>query len=202
MSMNVLNRRGSALEDDYFRHIEQQQLERLRRREESEHERERLSIALGITDQVLLEELRELSFSPETAVLLELVPMVEMAWAEGSVQGCERKEIVGAVRRRGVESNSAAYKQLAGWLEHRPSDEFFARSRRAIKSMLQQLPSGERELRLQSLLAGTYRVAKASGGVGFFSVGNRVCREEEATYDRIIHDLQPDVTTEPRPAYF
>ncbi len=110
--------------------------------------------------------LGELGFTPETAALPELVPMVEMAWVEGGVQGRERKEIIEAAQRRGVEFDSAAYTRLTGWLEHRPSDDFFARSRRAVKGMLQQLPSAERDLRLQGLLARIYRVANASGGMG------------------------------------
>lgn len=195
MTMNALNERGRALEEDYFRRMGQRHLESLRRREMEARERERLSLATGFKDEASLEELQALGFTPETVAVLELVPLVEMAWAEGSVQARERKEIIEAALRRGVEADSAAHRQLTDWFEHRPSDEFFARSLRLIKSMLQQLPRGERDLRFQNLIAHTYRVAKASGGVGFLSIGKRVCREEEATFDRIVHDLEPEIVT-------
>ena len=39
----------------------------------------------GLSDPELLRDLNELGFTPETVTLLPLVPIVQVAWAEGGV---------------------------------------------------------------------------------------------------------------------
>lgn len=196
MSTEAFEERGHSLEEDYFRRMERQQLEALRLREQLARERELLAEATGIRNDALLEELRALGYTPQTTPLLELVPLVEMAWAEGSVQGRERKMIFDTARGRGIGSESEAFKQLGEWLEHRPSNDFFARSLELCNAVLRRLPAGERDVRRQSLLADVYKIADAAGGLGFINIGPRVCREEEETFDRIIHNLQPEAAPE------
>ena len=62
----------------------------------------------------MLRELQVLGFTPETVALLPLVPLVQMAWAEGGVSDAERRLILQFARTRGIEEGSGADRQLAG----------------------------------------------------------------------------------------
>ena len=85
-----LAERGRALEDDYFRKRDQELIEKMRRTAAAEQARAELGQRVGLTDPALLGQLEALDFTPDTVVLLPLVPAVQMAWAEGGVSAAER----------------------------------------------------------------------------------------------------------------
>ena len=95
-----LAERGRALEDDYFRKRDQELVEKMRRAAAAEQGRAELGQRVGLTDPALLGQLEALGFTPETVVLLPLVPAVQMAWAEGGVSAAERELLVQLARRR------------------------------------------------------------------------------------------------------
>jgi hypothetical protein len=98
-----------------------------------------------VADEEILQDLQDLGYTPETVMLLHLVPLVQMAWAEGGVSDSERALIVEAARARGVEAGSPADRQLAEWLTSRPSERLFERTLRAIRFLEARLrPSAGR----------------------------------------------------------
>ena len=103
-----LSDRGRSLEDDYFRKKDQELIERLRSaaladqaRAETEQTRAEMQQMTGISDPELLCDLEAQGFTPETVMLLPLVPAVQMAWAERGVSAAERDLIVKLARSRG-----------------------------------------------------------------------------------------------------
>lgn len=170
---DTLGKRGRALEDEYFRRQEQQLIEKLRARAADDAVRRQLSERSGVADAEILADLQALGYTPDTVALLHLVPLVQIAWAEGGVSDRERRLIVEAARAHGVEAGSAADAQLAGWLENRPSDAFFDRTLRAVGAMLESRPAEERQIAGRDLLAYSSAIASASGGVlGFGKVSD------------------------------
>jgi hypothetical protein len=164
-------KRGRSLEEEYFRKNEQELIEKLRRRAAAEAELQQLGENAGVADEEILKHLRELGYTPETVMLLHLVPLVQMAWAEGGVSDRERELIVEAARARGVEAGSPADRQLAEWLTSRPSEQLFDQSLRAVRAFLQARPAEEREASQRDLLADLTAIASASGGLfGFGAV--------------------------------
>ena len=82
--------RRRALEEDYFRSKDKELVERMRREQAAAEERRRLKDATGITDDLVLEDLQRAGFTADTAILLNLVPAIEVAWAEAPVPDAER----------------------------------------------------------------------------------------------------------------
>jgi hypothetical protein len=179
---NQLGKRGKALEDEYFHRKEKELIEKLRQRNAAEAQRQELSEATGIPDEDILKTLQEMGYTRETVSLLHLVPLIQVAWADGKVTGAEREMILEAASLHGVAGGSPAYLKLTDWLDHRPSEEFFEQALRVVGSILKSHPvTGG--LGGSDVLAHSIRVAEASGGILGF--GNKVSDEERAMLQRI-----------------
>jgi hypothetical protein len=179
--------RRRALEEQYFQKREQELIAKLRKRAEEAAGRRRLAETIGVADEEILQDLQALGYTPETVMLLHLVPLVQVAWAEGNISDSERRLIMEAARARGVEPGSAADRQLAEWLATRPSDAFFERTLRAIQAMLQSRPAEERDASRRDLLAYCSAIASASGGILGFG---KVSEEERQLLTRLTNELE------------
>jgi hypothetical protein len=165
--------RGHTLEEDYFRRKEKEVVEKLRRNAAAEAERRRLGEQTGVANEEVLRDLQELGYTPDTLSLLHLVPLIQTAWAEGSVSDGERDLILQAARARGIEAHSSAGQQLNGWLAQRPSEELFEKTLRAIHAILQAASPEVRAASERDLLSRCTAIASASGGIlGFRAVSD------------------------------
>src|SRR5215218_561675 len=117
--------RGRALEGDYFRKKDRELIEKLRAAADAQQARAELGRQSGLDDPELIQELQDLGFAPDTLGLLPLVPVIQVAWAEGGITKAERELIVSLARRRGIEAGSAADTQLTAWLATRPAEAAF-----------------------------------------------------------------------------
>ncbi len=167
--------RGRSLEEEYFHRKERELIEKMRVRAAAEEQRRRLGQETGVGDDDVLRDLQELGYTPETVMLLHLVPLIQTAWAEGGVTQKERDLIVKAARSRGITAGSPADQQLDLWLAQRPSDELFEKTLRAIRTILQAQPDDARAASEKDLLALASAIATASGGI----VGFRAVSDEE-----------------------
>lgn len=181
-----LRERGRALEEEYFHRKEQELIAKMRERAAAEEARRKLGERTGVADQQILADLHDLGYNTDTISLLHLVPLVQMAWAEGSVSQRERDLIVEAARARGIESGSPADHLLSTWLAKRPSEELFTKTLRAIKAMMQARPADERDASRGDLLAYLTSIASASGGVlGWGAVND----QEREVLERVTAEL-------------
>jgi hypothetical protein len=89
-------------EEDYFRRKDRELVEKMRQAAEADASRQAMERSTGIHDPVLLQELEALGFTPDTVSLLPLVPIVQVAWAEGGVSDDERQLIVEFARGRNI----------------------------------------------------------------------------------------------------
>jgi hypothetical protein len=174
-------------EEEYFRRKDRELVERMRRDAEAANARKQLETATGIHDTDSLKDLEALGFIPETVVLLPLVPVLQVAWAEGGVSSAERELIVKLARSRGIAGGSQADLQLQEWLDHRPSEETFRKATRLIAAMLDHPEGTEIQFSATDLLKYCEQIAHASGGIfGFGSVS----ADEKAALERIAAELQ------------
>ena len=158
-------------EEEYFRRRDKELIERMRDEAAAAAARKELESATGITDPESLKDLEELGFTPQTLALLPLVPVLQVAWAEGGVSGAEREMIVNLARARGIAPGSDGDRQLQEWLEQRPSHETFQKARRLIGAMLDTPEGTEMHLSGDDLMKYCEQIAHASGGLfGFGSV--------------------------------
>ena len=140
----------------------------------------------GLQDPALIKELEELGFTPETVALLPLMPLVQMAWAEGGVSDAERKLIVQLARARGMAEGSVADRQLSIWLSSRPGNDVFTRASRLIRAMLDK-PVTDHGLSADDLVKYAENIAAASGGI--FGI-NRISAEERTLLNNIARELK------------
>ena len=174
-------------EEDYFRKQDQELIERMRKASAAEASRRELGEKTGLSDPKLLSELEALGFTPETVILLPVLPILQVAWAQSGVSTAERELVVGYARQRGVAAGSAADGQLAEWLERKPSEAVFAGGTRLIRAMLGTNAPAAQDLNVDELLAHCQSIASASGGV--LGIG-AVSGEEKEALGRISSALR------------
>lgn len=133
---DFLDDRRRASEDDYFRKKDRELIEKMRQAAAADRAKTELSTRTGLSDPALIAELGALGFTPDTISVLPLVPVVQMAWAEGGITPAERDMLIRLARGRGIAAGGAADQQLSDWMARRPSDDVFARAMRLIRAML------------------------------------------------------------------
>ena len=106
----ILRDRGRSLEDEFFRREDKRLIEQLTALRAAEATREALGRASGITKPAVLDKLIELGIRAETVAALSIVPLVEVAWADGGIDAKERGAVV---ERAGVPEDSTAGALLA-----------------------------------------------------------------------------------------
>ena len=173
-SPEILRDRGRSLEDEFFRRENLRLVARQKELKETEMTRDALAKASGITDPAVLDQLLKLGIHAETVAALAVAPLVEVAWADGSLDTKERRTVV---ERAGVPKGSAAESLLEAWLERRPDPKLLTAWTEMVKTMSAQLGRDEAERLRTSLLERARAVAAASGGI--FGVGSKVSKAEE-----------------------
>lgn len=177
-----------ANEDEFFYKHDRELIEKARHQLEVETERRQMGDAAGIADDSILRDLQKLGYNRETVVLLNLTPLVNVAWSDGSMTGEERKLILEAAQQEGVEEGGPGWLQLAAWLNDRPSEEFFDSTLHAIRAALEALPPEEGERRKHELIERCTRIAAASGGV--LGLGSKISGVERSLIARIAAELK------------
>ena len=154
--------------------------------------RRRLAAATGIDSEDLLDRLHRLGLTAATWRVLDLIPAVETAWAEGVVTRREREVVWSVAVSMGVEPGGDAGAVLAGMLQSQPDALFFEDAREALVAWLDRLPDVEREARTAAVLDGCRDVARASGGLRFaVGAGDGVSDYERRVLEAISHQLRP-----------
>ena len=184
-----LGERGRKHEEDYFRKRDRELIERMRQAAAAEQTRKDLQAKTGLQDPELLRDLEELGFTPDTIALLPLVPVLQVAWAEGGVSPAERKLIVELARSRGIEAGSTADRQLTDWMDRRPTASVFDRATRLIRAMLDRPGAAAADLSAEGVIKYAESIASASGGM--FGIG-RISSEERAILENIASKLKKE----------
>jgi hypothetical protein len=187
MGHDIWDERRRSYEAEYFRRREAELIARMRAADVLAADRREIGERIGVADDELLEGLRALGYTRETVTLVHLVPLLQVAWADGEVSKRERNGILEAARARGVGAGTSAHRQLEEWLDHRPPDAFFEDTLRLIGYLLHGLPEAERDHVRRDLLHLSTVIATVSGGL--LGVGSRVSREERLIIARIAREI-------------
>jgi hypothetical protein len=186
----ILRDRGRSLEDEFFRREDKRLMERLSELKAAEASREALGKVSGITKPAVLDKLLELGIRAETVAALSLVPLVEVAWADGTLDAKERRAVID---RAGMAPDSTAGALLHAWLDRRPDSKLLVAWTHLVHAMSEQLgPEGTARLKSE-LLERARAVAAAAGGL--FGVGSKISAPEAA----MLAKLEAAFTSSPRP---
>jgi len=181
--------RGRALEEEYFRKKDRELVEKMRRTAAADQARGDLSKQTGVSDPAVLSELQELGFTADTVILLPLVPVLELAWAEGGITPAERQMLVSLARNRGIAEGTAADRQLSAWMETRPAPDVFANAGRLISALLSSGSGVAQGLTADQLVSYCEQIASASGGLLGLPI-RAISMEERHLLTRIAGDLK------------
>jgi hypothetical protein len=160
-------------EGEYFHQLDVELIDKMRRRTELEEQRRCMERVSQIHDPKILATLEKLGYKPATAPLLCLTPLIQVAWASGSVNRAARRLVLAMASTHGVAENTPAHNQLVAWLDHAPGEEFFDGSLRAIHAVLESLPETERQARQHALIECCMEVALTGWHIGRMGVAER-----------------------------
>lgn len=178
MGNELFGDRRKSLEEEFFRRQDAALLAQRRTEEERRAARAALAAASYITDDVLLDQLVAFGISADTLTAMSLVPLVEVAWADGRVEDAEKRAILTAARAAGLDETSAGHRLLENCLSERPRAQFRKMWAQYIKTVCATLSPEERNALKTELLRQARSVAEAAGG--FMGLGSRVSSKEEA----------------------
>lgn len=192
MSKGILGDREKALEESYFRQQEARLVERLRQEAKLDEIAKALADQLKVDNPDLLLRVRELGVTADTVAAFFLAPLVQVAWAGGSVTREEHEAVMRLAHGRGVEPDSPADAQLIEWLKVPPSDALFDTAVEVLKYTFEVLPPAERKERIKRLIDACHQVAEASGSelARLLGLGDGVSRDEAAMLDTINNKLR------------
>jgi tellurite resistance protein len=182
-SPEILRERGRSLEDEFFRREDKRLLAKLNELKAAEATRDGLARASGITRPEVLDKLLGLGIKAETVAALSIVPLVEVAWADGSLDAKERQAILGRARDSGVVPGSTAQALLEAWLERRPDPKLLDAWTSMVRGLREHLGPDEAARLQAGLLDQARAVASASGGV--LGMGSKVSGAEAEMLARL-----------------
>lgn len=167
------------LEDDYFRQLDAERVAQRRVDADRALAASRLAQALGRPNSEWMSRLLSLGLTEENAAAFHLLPLVEVAWADGSVAPEERERLLDGAKRLGLVPGAAAQNLLESWLERRPEPDW-SRAWHALAAEYRRhgIAPDERWRLVQEAEA----VASAAGGMLGFGA---VSRLERLVIDRI-----------------
>ena len=178
-----LGDRRKALEESFFAKHEHKLREEIREQQQKEDGMKALAANCGVTDAGVLEALLNAGIEPETLPALTLLPLVAVAWADGSVDSKERTAVLEAVESAGISKGDAPYALLDAWLEVRPPENFMDAWEGYARELQEILGEKQRETFRRDIVESARSVADASGGV--LGLGSRISREEKEVLKRI-----------------
>lgn len=188
MNTNPLDDRKRALEA-YFDQQDRELIERMRNKMVAQEREVELSAATGITDRMLLSDLGKGDADIGAMAALGLIPLVEVAWADGQISAGESSAVLKAAASMGVPQGSPAYALLEKWLKTRPSPGAVSAWKEYVRALVKTWPEERSWAIKNSILNRATSVAQAAGGI--LGMGNRISAKEQAVIDDLSSAFVP-----------
>jgi len=178
---NPLDEHKRALEA-YFDQQDRQLLEKLRNKLVAQEREAELSAATGIIDRMILTDLGKDADIGALAAL-GLIPLVEVAWADGRIAPAESSSALQAAASMGIPSGTQAHALLEKWLKTRPSPGVLSAWKSYVKALIKTWPRDRVWAIKHAILGRATSVARAAGGI--LGMGNKVSAKEQAVLDEL-----------------
>ena len=171
------------LVESFFIKEDQKLIEELKTMRKMKETKENLSKVSGIHNDAVLQKLVDLEVQPETVASLAIVPLVEVAWADGDVDEKEKKAILKGIATAGFSSSGVDHSLLESWLLRKPPQKMMAAWKHYIHGLCGRLTDKERTALKEEILLHARTVAEASGG--FLGLTSSISAEEKAMLKKI-----------------
>jgi hypothetical protein len=179
-----------AHEEEYFQRQNQELVAKLRERLATEKAAAGIGEASGVTDEALLEHLAKLGVTRETVPVLRLMPLLQVAWADGEIQDEERALLLGAADD--AQLDGKAREAFEAMIEKRPDPIYFEAALGFIRSLLLAMPEEQAEKAKGDLTSLSETIANATGG--WFGIFGNKSSEEEGALAHISNRLNDRAT--------
>lgn len=141
-----------------------------------------MRLVLELENDEILDRVMELELEPETFIAFGLVPLVEVAWADGQIQKDEREAILKAAMERGVDAESPTCRLLESWLTTQPAPELLETWKGYIEGLSESLSAASLDELKQRVMGRARAVAAAAGG--FLGMAT-ISKEEQTKLDEL-----------------
>lgn len=178
MSDRIFDDRRAALEEAFFARQNEALLRKLREDDQQQGTRGALAAASGITDGAVLDQLLAMGIGTHTLSAFSLVPLVLVAWADGSLSSEERSAVLSGAHKAGLKAEDVAHKLLEQWLSRPPGGDLLPAWKAYTQALTANMEPMARGALRDSVLGKAEAVADAAGG--FLGLGNRVSAAERA----------------------
>lgn len=169
-----LHAKARALTDSFFAEQNARILEELRAAVVVEEKKKEFREYLNIENEEVLDALVELAIEPETLVAFTLIPLVEVAWADGEIQSKEQDAILKAAIEWGVEEDSPTHRLLRNWLQTPLDPKLFETWENYIRELNASIGDRTRVHVKTSILGRARSIAEAAGGfLGIASISEK-----------------------------
>ena len=186
LSRDVFDERRRGLENECVYRVDQELLRQLREQAELQDNPKRLAEAIGVADRSVIVELIEQGFRVETLLALSLIPVLQVAWADGRLDREEREAILSAARSAGVIEGTASYELLLHWLQQDLNLALFVAWKHYATALAGTVSREQLSNLRHNILGRAQRVTRAAGGcVGL----GKVSRFEAAVLTEIANTL-------------
>lgn len=179
--------RGKSLEELFFLKqdakliAERKQLETLLKNKET------LSEISGITHSEVLDKLVELGVTPSLLSSLVILPLVEVAWADGEITDKEKAAILEGAANFGIVKESSNYHILEEWLKVRPAPRILKAWIHYVAGLRAVMNQQQLEQLKTDIFNRAKRIAESSGGVmGIAKISSQehaIIRKMEAVFE-------------------
>jgi hypothetical protein len=170
------------MEDLFFFEKEKKLAEARKKLELMQETKENLSKVSGITDDDVLQKLIDLDIRPDILTTLLMIPLVEIAWADGELHENERELLVKSLNKSGMHTRQVDPEILQAWIKNKPSPELFSAWELYIQALCGQLTLNERQTLKADVMADAHSIAEAAGGfLGFAKISDA----EQAMLDKL-----------------
>ena len=141
-----------------------------------------------MTDDELIDRLAELGIGPSSYQAVLLLPLIQVAWADGRVQGAESEIVLQAATRLGIPNE--AYSVVYRWLDRPPSESTLLLGRQVLVELSHRhrgLGSEVEADAVERVLHRSRQVAESAGGL--FGFAFTVSSEEKQVLEEITRAL-------------
>ncbi|MBU0713795.1 MAG: TerB family tellurite resistance protein [Verrucomicrobia bacterium] len=176
MGKDDIQENRQSLEDMFFRKQDQKLVDQYRALQKMKETQAALAKVSGIRNDAILKKLVELNIRPETLVSLSLVPLVEIAWADGHVDTREKNAILNAVNQSKQVCGSMDHELLERWLKQRPPPQLLEAWMHYMRGLCEQLRREEVTALKEEFIKQARTIADASGG--FLHLGGNISKSE------------------------
>ena len=177
MNGDPLSSQSRRLEDLFFIKADRMLIEQARQIEQMKLTLKALKEISGIHNDQILQKLMDLKVDPKTISCLSLIPLVELAWADGEVDEKERAAVLAAASDSGVKPGSVEHGILESWVQRRPSPKMLEAWVHYVRGLCERLSPEERRLLKDDIMGQAKDVAAASGG--FLGLTSKISCPEE-----------------------